>query len=392
MNNKSNARYWKIIFLILPFAISFSGLSYAQGNLENPVAGATESGISVISGWHCSAQIISITVDGVDFGKAGSGTNRFDTEPVCGHYKTGFSRLYNWNVLEPGSHTINVYADGTLLSSRQFFTVRSAGQPFSTGLIKTTTALDFPAPGMTTQLEWREAKQEFVVTKIISQATGKIAEGVYGGTASSGYTYETIILDDGEYWALYGMPNNLGNLVVYGLVQGNGSTTNGNFISTNLRDYYFDGEVAPGSFAITPTPGGGMIGLMTTPGSTISLTASPLTDSLYNYNQQAAISTINGAWLGNLIDGSSASININTSGTLNGVSNGCNFSGSISPFSSGKNGYNVNITFGSSPCIFPYQSMSGIAINSLIGNGHQQLIIAGTNSTRSAGTVFIADR
>jgi hypothetical protein len=54
-------------------------LSCAQGALENPVSGSTESGIGIISGWHCTATNITVTIDGMSLGKAGSSTCRGDT-------------------------------------------------------------------------------------------------------------------------------------------------------------------------------------------------------------------------------------------------------------------------------------------------------------------------
>jgi hypothetical protein len=49
-------------------------LAFATGALENPVSGSTESGIGVISGWHCTATGITVSIDSENFGKAGTGT------------------------------------------------------------------------------------------------------------------------------------------------------------------------------------------------------------------------------------------------------------------------------------------------------------------------------
>ncbi|MDQ3267599.1 MAG: hypothetical protein M3P47_02565 [Pseudomonadota bacterium] len=141
-------------------------LSFAQGSLENPVAGSTESGIGVISGWHCTASNITVTMDGASLGKAGSGTGRGDTAGICGRVDTGYSLLFNYNDLTPGSHSISAYADGQLLETRQFNTVQSGGSAFVTGLSKTATVSDFPSSGKTATLQWSEAKQGFVVTGI----------------------------------------------------------------------------------------------------------------------------------------------------------------------------------------------------------------------------------
>jgi hypothetical protein len=141
-------------------------LSFAQGSLENPVAGSTESGIGVISGWHCTASDITVTIDGASLGKAGSGTGRGDTAGICGRVDTGYSLLFNYNDLIPGSHSLSAYADGQLLETRQFNTVQSGGSAFVTGISKTAPVSDFPSSGRTATLQWSQAKQAFVVTGI----------------------------------------------------------------------------------------------------------------------------------------------------------------------------------------------------------------------------------
>jgi hypothetical protein len=173
---------------------AFPCLSFAQGALENPVAGSTESGIGVISGWHCTASIITATIDGASLGKAGSGTGRGDTASICGRSDTGYSLLFNYNALTPGSHTLALYADGQLLETRQFNTVQSGGAEFVTGLSKTTTVADFPSSDRTATLQWSQAKQSFVVTGINAGSIGSGAtdvsslQGVYNQIVSYSYS------------------------------------------------------------------------------------------------------------------------------------------------------------------------------------------------------------
>ena len=121
---ESTLKNYQLIFCLMAAAPS---LSFALGSLENPVAGSTESGIGVISGWHCTATNITATIDGASLGKAGSGTGRGDTASTCGRSDTGYSMLFNYNDLTPGNHSISVYADGQLLETRHFNTVQSGG-------------------------------------------------------------------------------------------------------------------------------------------------------------------------------------------------------------------------------------------------------------------------
>ncbi|MGD9943198.1 MAG: hypothetical protein AB7L76_11940 [Burkholderiaceae bacterium] len=135
----------------------------AQGYLENPVAGQVESGIGLVSGWHCTAKEVRVYIDGVDVGRSGVGSVRNDTASICGHANTGFSVLYNYNKLTPGPHSVAVYADGAHLETRQFGSVRSGGVPFLEGADQSVNVHDFPQPGTITRLRWSQAKQSFVV-------------------------------------------------------------------------------------------------------------------------------------------------------------------------------------------------------------------------------------
>lgn len=166
-----NLRHFVVsISLLLPIAAS------AQGYLENPVAGSTESGIGLVSGWHCTAKEVTVLVDGVALGKSGVGSVRNDTNSVCGHVNTGFSLLYNYNKPEAGPHEITVYADGQLLEKRAFNTVRSGGMPFLEGRSNITAIPNFPQNGNSTVVQWSQAKQSFVV---IGAADTNTLDGTY---------------------------------------------------------------------------------------------------------------------------------------------------------------------------------------------------------------------
>lgn len=141
-----------------------SSTTWAQAALENPALNSIESGIGVISGYHCTSKNISFRINGQDIGKAGTGTSRGDTQSLCGRSDTGFSLLFNFNLLEPGRHSLGMYADGQLVETRSFSALRSAGQEFAQGKSKTIVIHDFPQAGQSARLDWVTAKQAFVVT------------------------------------------------------------------------------------------------------------------------------------------------------------------------------------------------------------------------------------
>jgi hypothetical protein len=216
-------------------------------------------------------------------------------------------------------------------------------------------------------------------------------EGLYEGTISNGLEHNTVVLDDNRYYAIYGDETESG-FVVAGLIQGSGVPNNGSFTSTDLRDYYFDGSVFTGTLSASYREGRSFNGSITEGGSTVTFTGTPPNDSEYNYDTTANLSNITGAWNLFTVQGETITLNIQTSGAFAASSSGgCDFDGTIAPRASGKNMFDVELTFGAAPCAFPDQSANGIAIESLV-DGLRQLVIAGTTADRSGGTVIFGAR
>ena len=137
--------------------------AYANSNLENPPPNSIESGIGIISGWHCTSNSIEILIDGKSLGYAGTGTSRGDTQSICGHSNSGFSLLINYNELNLGQHKIQFYADGELLQERYFHTVKPSDDPFLRGISKSISIPNFPSAGTSSVLQWSQEKQNFVI-------------------------------------------------------------------------------------------------------------------------------------------------------------------------------------------------------------------------------------
>lgn len=149
----------------------------AQGTLENPQPGGTESGIAAITGWHCTAKTVEVRIDGVSVGPAGVGTARADTAAVCGRTATGFSLLYNYALLKGGAHRVDVYADGVAFGSATF-TAGTLGTEFLTGAAVSHRVPDFPLRGIGTRVTWSQPRQGFVVTGT-EPLTGGALVGTY---------------------------------------------------------------------------------------------------------------------------------------------------------------------------------------------------------------------
>jgi hypothetical protein len=95
----------------------------------------------------------------------------------------------------------------------------------------------------------------------------------------------------------------------------------------------------------------------------------------------------------NGLDGTTTVVSVSSSGAFTGNNSGCLISGSITPRTSGKNIFNVTVTAGTSPCLSPGATYTGIAVTYLIaGTSTRQLIVAGVNATRTAGNAFFGVR
>jgi hypothetical protein len=130
--------------------------------VENPPANSTQSGISLISGWICTATKIEVIIDNLTAVQIPYGTPRGDAQSVCaGKVNTGFGALINWNILGDGLHVVQVLADGQQIASIPI-TVVTFGVNFLQGASKTLTT---GFAGCRVALVWRESQQNFAVAE-----------------------------------------------------------------------------------------------------------------------------------------------------------------------------------------------------------------------------------
>ena len=222
------------------------------------------------------------------------------------------------------------------------------------------------------------------------QPTPGQAQGVYSGTSSNGFSFDSIVLPNDKFYAIYG--NVSGNLfLITGFVFGQGTSNNGTY-TASVTDIISPGTTISGTLKASYTPGTSISGTLTENGTNITFRGSPTSTSSYKYNQAAVISEIVGTWNGDVLDGSSVSVTINSDGTFSGSdSSGCAFTGTGSADGSGKNFFDLSVNFGGSPCVLANQSASGIAVDYLLSDGVTRQLLAGVTSG-SFGTVFAADK
>ncbi len=228
-------------------------------------------------------------------------------------------------------------------------------------------------------------------TATVTAATAT-AEGVYTGSTSSGKVFDTVVLEDGTYYAIYGT-NSTAGLTVTGFVQGQGTSGGTTFTSSNLRDYTYAGQTLSGTLSATYTPAVSVSGTVSEGGGSSTFTGTVPQSSSYAYNAPADINAVSGSWSTYTLQGAPAAVTINANGTFSGLSQGCSFSGTLTPRASGKNIFDVSVIFGPSPCVLANGTASGIGLSYLIANSStRQLLVAVVDPTRQFGTMLFGQR
>lgn len=220
------------------------------------------------------------------------------------------------------------------------------------------------------------------------------AEGVYKATVTNSpnvSVLNAIVLEDGQFWGIYG--NDVGGgLVVNGLVQGQGTSNNGAFTSSTIKDF---GVVpaAPATLNATYVPGGSISGSFVEGNSTFTISGAVVPTTSFDYNSPASLSNIVGNWNLSSTSGNQIPITIAINGTFTGIAvTGCSVSGTVTPRPSGKNVFNVQWTNGASPCSLPGLAGAGIGIYTTPANGTHQLLVAVIDSSRTYGSVAFGTR
>ena len=160
---RNNPSVW-FSLIIAVAAFAWAGSAMGEGYLENPQEMGHESGIGVVSGFHCDAEVIEVKFDDYDPIPAAHGTTRADTAELCGNENTGYGLLWNWNLLGPGQHIVRVFADGVEFDSATF-EVSTLGQEFVRGLVLQTDLIAIDV-GKMFDLRWQESKQNFAIEDV----------------------------------------------------------------------------------------------------------------------------------------------------------------------------------------------------------------------------------
>jgi hypothetical protein len=238
------------------------------------------------------------------------------------------------------------------------------------------------------------------------------AEGVYRGTFSDGLVHETVVLETGQIYMIYGTrTNNI--LEESGVIEGPGSINNGSFSATDTRNYrnavvtrdlpafqeIENDQVFPAPISATYNTNGGFNGTVSTGGTTIAgrvltqpfnvtFTGTRPDKAIYDYDAPANLSSVVGSW------GQLRIVAIRSDGLISLSSRECAAEGTIKPRASGKNVFDIEWTFLYQPaCPYYGQAIKSVGFVRSLEPGplqvESQFIIVSTDSARTTKRTYI---
>lgn len=209
------------------------------------------------------------------------------------------------------------------------------------------------------------------------------AEGFWNGTASTGTTVRVAILENGETWGVYSVGSSIVG-ALYGQTTSGTGTLSGSGSDFNIPTR----TVTQGSYTGTFTPKS-RINIRSSNGATFS--AEYRTD----YDAAPSLAALAGTFSGTGVSGGSpvqnAPVTISSNGTISVPSSlGCSASGTAVPRPSGKNIFNVSVTFSGSNCALGNGARTtGIAYYDA---PTRQLLVMALNSGKTDGFIYVGTK
>lgn len=205
-------------------------------------------------------------------------------------------------------------------------------------------------------------------------------EGFWSGTSSTGYDVSLAVLENGETWGVYSYGGSIYG-ALYGQTTVSGSSLSGagsdfNIPSRSVASATYAGTfVEKSSIEVTTSGGAGFTGVY-----------EPA------YDQPASLQAVAGTYAGSGVSGDSpvqaVSVTVTATGQVTVPSSlGCSASGSIAPRPTGKNIFNVTVTFLGSTCALGNGATTqGVAYyDSATG----QILVMAMNSSKTDGFIYI---
>ena len=209
------------------------------------------------------------------------------------------------------------------------------------------------------------------------------AEGFWEGPASTGVSVALAVLENGETWGVY---TSSGSIIgaLYGNTTFVGTTLSGSGKDFNIPSRTVGSGTYSGTFVNKSS-----INVATSAGSTFS--------GIYRtaYDQPASLAAVAGTYSGTGVSGTSpvqtVSVAISSSGSITvPASLGCSAAGTATPRPSGKNIFDVTVTFTGSSCALGNgASTTGVAYYDATT---RRVLVMAMNAAKSDGFIYVGQK
>jgi len=217
-------------------------------------------------------------------------------------------------------------------------------------------------------------------------------QGIFSGRSSNNFDIGGLVLETNEYYFFYAQGN-----VIFGVVQGNMSAANGTYTSSNGIDFSLINGRIPATVSGNYVPKQALQGTVSEAAGSITFNATYQS----SYDTPASLASAAGTYSGAAATGNGGSspilLTILSNGTFTGTSPGtsglCSFSGTLTPRATGKNVFNVSVTFGNANCALGTTTVNGYAVPVAGTNGSTTTLYAvGLLPDRSNGFIAIGQK
>lgn len=216
-------------------------------------------------------------------------------------------------------------------------------------------------------------------------------DGLYGGTltGTDSNTFRILVLENNEIWVFVG-DGAAGSFSPQGFIEGPATFENGAIVSSSLRDFRYGAlsgsNVATASGAYSEADRALSLRIAYSM-VTFTLNGAVVPSGEYNYNLPASLAEVTGSWGLSASGLEAVGLTISPSGAATGsTGSGCAFSGMFKARSSGRNVFDVTLTFtAAQSCVLSGQTVSGVALVLARTSGGNRLTMAFRNGSRTTG-------
>lgn len=199
--------------------------------------------------------------------------------------------------------------------------------------------------------------------------------GIYQGQTANGLDLLGYIQNDGTYYVVY-LPGR-GELLTAGIIQGSMNAASGVFSSSNARNFVlYENQVMTANVSGSYISRQYLNGTIRYPGQALDNQFTATFNAMQS-DSRNTLADMAGSYTGmtsTLVGFADSIVNINASGTVSAISGNCLLQGSVSP-KPNENIFELHASFTGSDCLYPNQSIAGMAFLNKTSGGLIAILI-----------------